>query len=191
MHLTSQVSGTWRRGGRTRVLGNVGAPKVRAMEIIDELEPVDRGPTVATSVFDWRGNSTPGSRRRCWSRRSLIRRAPASSPNSSGGRRGTCRCGGRAPTTARHGLRQSHVARDAVGGRRARAHDPPRRGAGVGSDAATYLQGQLQDVDAQCPVGGGARRHRHPRPDGQGRCVVPDTPGRRGPFPARHRRRVR
>ncbi len=52
MHLTSQVSGTLRGGlGPIDVLratlpaGTVsGAPKVRAMEIIDELEPVRRGP---------------------------------------------------------------------------------------------------------------------------------------------------
>jgi anthranilate synthase component 1 len=52
MHLTSQVSGTLAQG-RTPIdvlratlpAGTVsGAPKVRAMEIIDELEPVRRGP---------------------------------------------------------------------------------------------------------------------------------------------------
>jgi anthranilate synthase component 1 len=52
MHLTSQVSGAL-AGGRTVIdvlratlpAGTVsGAPKVRAMEIIDELEPVKRGP---------------------------------------------------------------------------------------------------------------------------------------------------
>jgi anthranilate synthase component 1 len=52
MHLTSQVTGSLREG-RTAVdvlratlpAGTVsGAPKVRAMEIIDELEPVKRGP---------------------------------------------------------------------------------------------------------------------------------------------------
>jgi anthranilate synthase component 1 len=52
MHLTSQVSGTLREGRSmidvlraTMPAGTVsGAPKVRAMEIIDELEPVKRGP---------------------------------------------------------------------------------------------------------------------------------------------------
>jgi len=52
MHLTSQVSGEIRPGlGPIDVLratfpaGTLsGAPKVRAMEIIDELEPVKRGP---------------------------------------------------------------------------------------------------------------------------------------------------
>lgn len=52
MHLTSQVSGDLRQGlGPIDVLratfpaGTLsGAPKVRAMEIIDELEPVKRGP---------------------------------------------------------------------------------------------------------------------------------------------------
>ncbi|MHB1138718.1 MAG: anthranilate synthase component I family protein, partial [Microthrixaceae bacterium] len=52
MHLTSQVSGTLAEG-RTPIdvlratlpAGTVsGAPKVRAMEIIDELEPTRRGP---------------------------------------------------------------------------------------------------------------------------------------------------
>ena len=51
MHLTSQVTGTIRPGlGPIDVLkatlpaGTVWRPKVRAMEIIDELEPVRRGP---------------------------------------------------------------------------------------------------------------------------------------------------
>ena len=52
MHLTSQVSGALRPGldavdvlRATMPAGTVsGAPKVRAMEIIDELEPVKRGP---------------------------------------------------------------------------------------------------------------------------------------------------
>src|SRR6476620_8461197 len=52
MHLTSQVSGRLRKGldavdvlRATLPAGTVsGAPKVRAMEIIDELEPTKRGP---------------------------------------------------------------------------------------------------------------------------------------------------
>ena len=53
MHLTSQVSGELRRrqDADRRAAGHAarrhrvsGAPKVRAMEIIDELEPVKRGP---------------------------------------------------------------------------------------------------------------------------------------------------
>jgi len=65
MHLTSQVSGTLRDGlGPIDVLratmpaGTVsGAPKVRAMEIIDELEPVKRGPYAGVvGYLDWSGN---------------------------------------------------------------------------------------------------------------------------------------
>ena len=65
MHLTSQVSGTLVDGlGPIDVLratlpaGTVsGAPKVRAMEIIDELEPVKRGPYAGVVGYvDWRGN---------------------------------------------------------------------------------------------------------------------------------------
>ena len=65
MHLTSQVSGSLRDGlGPIDVLratlpaGTVsGAPKVRAMEIIDELEPVKRGPYAGVvGYLDWRGN---------------------------------------------------------------------------------------------------------------------------------------
>src|SRR5919197_4784983 len=52
MHLVSQVSGRLREGldsldaiASVFPAGTVsGAPKVRAMEIIDELEPVPRGP---------------------------------------------------------------------------------------------------------------------------------------------------
>jgi anthranilate synthase component 1 len=65
MHLTSQVSGRLRSGlGPIDVLratlpaGTVsGAPKVRAMEIIDELEPVKRGPYAGViGYFDFSGN---------------------------------------------------------------------------------------------------------------------------------------
>ena len=65
MHLTSQVSGRLRDGlGPVDVLratlpaGTVsGAPKVRAMEIIDELEPVKRGPYAGViGYFDFSGN---------------------------------------------------------------------------------------------------------------------------------------
>jgi anthranilate synthase component 1 len=65
MHLTSQVSGALVEGlGPIDVLratlpaGTVsGAPKVRAMEIIDELEPVKRGPYAGVVGYvDWRGN---------------------------------------------------------------------------------------------------------------------------------------
>ena len=65
MHLTSQVSGRLREGlGPIDVLratlpaGTVsGAPKVRAMEIIDELEPVKRGPYAGVVGYvDFSGN---------------------------------------------------------------------------------------------------------------------------------------
>jgi anthranilate synthase component 1 len=65
MHLTSQVSGRLRPGlGPIDVLratlpaGTVsGAPKVRAMEIIDRLEPVKRGPYAGVvGYFDFSGN---------------------------------------------------------------------------------------------------------------------------------------
>jgi anthranilate synthase component 1 len=65
MHLTSQVSGQLRAGlGPIDVLratlpaGTVsGAPKVRAMQIIDELEPVKRGPYAGVvGYIDFSGN---------------------------------------------------------------------------------------------------------------------------------------
>ena len=65
MHLTSQVSGRLRDGlGPIDVLratlpaGTVsGAPKVRAMEIIDQLEPVKRGPYAGVvGYLDFSGN---------------------------------------------------------------------------------------------------------------------------------------
>jgi anthranilate synthase component 1 len=65
MHLTSQVSGQLAEGlGPIDVLratlpaGTVsGAPKVRAMEIIDELEPVKRGPYAGVvGYLDFSGN---------------------------------------------------------------------------------------------------------------------------------------
>ena len=65
MHMTSQVSGEIREGlGPIDVLratlpaGTVsGAPKVRAMEIIDELEPVKRGPYAGVVGYvDFSGN---------------------------------------------------------------------------------------------------------------------------------------
>jgi anthranilate synthase component I len=65
MHLTSQVSGVLRAGlGPIDVLratlpaGTVsGAPKVRAMEIIDDLEPVKRGPYAGVvGYLDFSGN---------------------------------------------------------------------------------------------------------------------------------------
>lgn len=65
MHLTSQVTGTLRDGlGPIDVLkatfpaGTVsGAPKVRAMEIIDDLEPARRGPYAGVvGYFDFAGN---------------------------------------------------------------------------------------------------------------------------------------
>ncbi len=65
MHLTSQVVGDLAEGvtpidvlKATLPAGTVsGAPKVRAMEIIDELEPVKRGPYAGVvGYFDFSGN---------------------------------------------------------------------------------------------------------------------------------------
>ena len=65
MHLTSQVSGDLLPGKTaidvlraTLPAGTVsGAPKVRAMEIIDELEPVKRGPYAGVVGYvDFSGN---------------------------------------------------------------------------------------------------------------------------------------
>jgi anthranilate synthase component 1 len=65
MHLTSQVSGDLRPGlgpidviRATLPAGTVsGAPKVRALEIIDALEPVKRGPYAGVVGYvDWSGN---------------------------------------------------------------------------------------------------------------------------------------
>jgi anthranilate synthase component 1 len=65
MHLTSQVSGELREDRSavdvlraTFPAGTVsGAPKVRAMEIIDELEPVKRGPYAGVvGYLDFSGN---------------------------------------------------------------------------------------------------------------------------------------
>jgi anthranilate synthase component 1 len=65
MHMTSQVSGDLRADKRpvdvvraTFPAGTVsGAPKVRAMEIIDELEPAKRGPYAGVvGYFDFSGN---------------------------------------------------------------------------------------------------------------------------------------
>jgi anthranilate synthase component 1 len=65
MHISSNVNGTLREGLTAMdafksclPAGTVsGAPKVRAMEIIDELEPTRRGPYAgAVGYFDYRGN---------------------------------------------------------------------------------------------------------------------------------------
>ena len=92
MHLTSQVSGELAEGRSavdvlraTFPAGTVsGAPKVRAMEIIDELEPVKRGRTPASSGTSTSpGTSTPRSRSaRCsgGATRRACRRGPGSSP---------------------------------------------------------------------------------------------------------------
>ena len=65
MHLTSQVSGTLAEGNTpidvlraTLPAGTVsGAPKVRAMEIIDDLEPTKRGPYAGVvGYIDFSGN---------------------------------------------------------------------------------------------------------------------------------------
>ena len=61
-----------------------GAPKIRAMEIIEELEPTRRGIYGGTVLYaDYSGNLTPASPSApCWSKasRATSRPAPASSP---------------------------------------------------------------------------------------------------------------
>ncbi len=65
MHIVSNVTGTLKAGqnafdvlAATFPAGTVsGAPKIRAMEIIDELEPVKRGPySGAVGYLSWSGN---------------------------------------------------------------------------------------------------------------------------------------
>lgn len=65
MHLTSQVAGTLAEGrtpadvlAATLPAGTVsGAPKVSAMQIIDELEPIKRGPYAGiVGYLDFSGN---------------------------------------------------------------------------------------------------------------------------------------
>ena len=92
MHLTSQVAGELAPGrGPIDVLratfpaGTVsGAPKVRAMEIIDELEPTKRGPYAGVVGYvDFSGNldTAIAIRTMVWrDGRPHCRRAPGSSP---------------------------------------------------------------------------------------------------------------
>ncbi len=96
MHLTSQVSGELVEGrGPVDVLratlpaGTVsGAPKVRAMEIIDELEPTKRGPYAGVvGYIDFSGQPRHGdrdqdARRRARTAGPRCRPAPASSPTA-------------------------------------------------------------------------------------------------------------
>ena len=105
MHIVSNVHGDLRPGldwldvlRATFPAGTLsGAPKVRAMEIIDELEPVRRGffggcaaTSTTPATWTWRSRSGRWSRRTA---RSRCRRAPASSsirrPSTSSRRRST------------------------------------------------------------------------------------------------------
>ncbi len=123
MHLTSQVSGRLRPGlGPIDVLratfpaGTVsGAPKVRAMEIIDELEPVKRGPYAGViGYFDFSGNLDTAIAIRTM----LV--APDGTASIPGGsrdrRRQRCR---------RRGSRVPQQGRGPVGGRTRSATDQP------------------------------------------------------------------
>ncbi len=93
MHLTSQVSGTLADGrGPIDVLratlpaGTVsGAPKVRAMEIIDDLEPTRRGPYAGVvGYLDFSGNVDTAI---------AIRTMVVEPPDSSGRRRASVQAG--------------------------------------------------------------------------------------------------
>ena len=159
MHLTSQVAGDLAEGmGPIDVLratfpaGTVsGAPKVRAMEIIDELEPTKRGPyagvvgyvdfsgnldtAIAIRTMFWRdGQATlqagRGDRRRFGARG----RRPGMPEQGAG----VAHCSGRRTTTPRRVMTvpfQARVARDLV------VVDGP--------DATSFLQSLVsQDLDA-------------------------------------------
>ena len=128
MHLTSQVSGELRDElGPIDVLratlpaGTVsGAPKVRAMEIIDDLEPVKRGPYAGVVGYvDWSGNlDTAIAIRTMFVRPS----GPTDADRQpAGGRRHRRRLGAR-----RRGSRVPQQGRGAAGGDPGRAPDDGR-----------------------------------------------------------------
>jgi len=90
LHIVSQVEGDLNDGlsaldvfRATFPAGTMtGAPKIRAMEIIDELEPVSRGPYAGAIGYiaaggTWRSRFAPASSPTEWRQ---YRRAPASSP---------------------------------------------------------------------------------------------------------------
>ena len=161
MHMTSQVSGELADGKNavdvlraTFPAGTVsGAPKVRAMEIIDELEPMKRGPyagvvgyldfsgnldtaiTIRTMLVARRaGQRVSGRRRR---RRLRSRRREPGMPQQGPG---VAHCSSSRATTRRRQLMS-----DAVDRRR------PARDVVVvsGPDAVSYLQSLVsQDLDA-------------------------------------------
>ena len=91
MHIERSVVGRLRPAGALDALratfpaGTLsGAPKVRAMEIIDELEPTERGPYGgAVGYLGWDGTWTPASpsaRSSAATASPTSRRAPASWP---------------------------------------------------------------------------------------------------------------
>ena len=161
MHLTSQVSGALAEGRTTRSTccgrripaGTLsGAPKVRAMEIIDELEPVKRGPyggvvgyldfsgnidtaiTIRTMLVSDGQGVDPGRR---WGGGRLRRRRRTPRVPEQG--EGAARCG---PRRAPHDRRPQ-------GGPGMTIRETVRVS---GPDASAYLQGQIsQDVDALGP----------------------------------------
>ena len=168
-------------------------PKVRAMEIIDELEPVKRGPYAGVvGYLDFSGNIDTAIAIRTMvvsdNRSARSRPAPASSPTRVPDRR--------APRVSEQG---QGAARRGPGG----ASDD-RGSTGDGLERMTRRDVVRVSVPTPPPISrdrsprtstrSSVGEHIvvvHPRPDGQGRCLVPDPPSRRGPLPARHRRRVR
>ena len=171
MHLTSQVAGTIAPGrGPIDVLratfpaGTVsGAPKVRAMEIIDELEPTKRGPYAGVVGYvDFSGNLDTADR----DPHDGVARRPGDAPGGRGDRR-RLRPGRRGAGMPQQGAGVAHR------GRRSRAARPEReliawprlsfarieRDLVVvsGPDATTFLQSLLsQDLD---PVAVGETVH--------------------------------
>ena len=178
MHLTSQVSGALATGRTpmdvlraTLPAGTVsGAPKVRAMEIIDELEPTKRGPYAGVvGYLDFSGNldTAIAIRTMVWRRRPGSVQAGAGIVADSDARRrgpGVPQQGGR--PAGRRARRPAHAGEEAMTeGYRALTEDVglvelrATSSGWTGRDAAAYLQGQLsQDLDAAAAVGGERRR---------------------------------
>ena len=176
MHLTSQVAGDLADGRNavdvlraTFPAGTVsGAPKVRAMEIIDELEPVKRGPyagvvgyldfsgnldtAIAIRTMVWRGGARERAGRRRDRRRLRSGRRGPRVPQQ-GARR--CSPPRPRPATSRRCRRRRRMTVDR-GPRRIVRH-----GSGAGSssssgpDATSFLQSLVsQDLDPVADGGG-------------------------------------
>ena len=201
MHITSQVSGELAEGkGPIDVLratlpaGTLsGAPKVRAMEIIDELEPTKRGVYGGVvGYIDFSGNVdtaiairtmvvTPDGRASVQAGAGIVADSDPVSEDEEcarqGGRAAGGGDGGAAHGRARAGRRAAMSARGrALGARRRRCGTAPARSvlprdvlAVRGPDAEAYLQGQLSQDVAALAVGGSAdspaaRARRQARP---------------------------